>query len=453
MVRVTKETRINRVVKTIQKPVREFFKLQSASGILLFFCAGVALVWSNSAWSHQYEQFWHTNITIGYGSIALSKSLLHWINDGFMVIFFFVVGLEIKREMLIGELSDLKKAMLPIVAAIGGMVVPALIYVAFTQGTESASGWGIPMATDIAFSLGVLTLLGKRIPIQLKVFLTAFAIVDDIGAVIVIAMFYASNILWGNLAIAAGILFLLAGANYFGVRNSLLYAVLGILLWLAFLNSGVHATVAGVLLAMTIPARSTLDKRGFLEKSRSLLAELERSDEASADSEGSRNDQQRIRAMSQACEDVEAPTQRFEHALHPWVIFVIMPIFALANAGVVLSEDPVALISNPLAIGIVLGLVVGKQIGVALFSWGAVRSGIASLPSSLSWRHIYGVGWLGGIGFTMSLFIAGLAFESSSLMDISKIGIYAGSLIAGIGGVLILLRSTPSAARGKEGDL
>jgi NhaA family Na+:H+ antiporter len=443
------QEKIYGVVKTIARPIQEFLKLQAASGILLFSCAAVALIWSNSMWSYEYERFWHTDITIGFGSALISKSLLHWINDGFMVIFFFVVGLEIKREMFIGELSSLKKAMLPVVAAIGGMIVPALIYIVFTRGTDMASGWGIPMATDIAFSLGVLTLLGKRIPIQLKIFLTAFAIVDDIGAVIVIALFYASNIIWSNLALAGGIFLMLAGANWLGVRNSLVYAVLGVFLWLAFLNSGVHATVAGVLLAIIIPARSNLGKRGFMEMSQSLLKELERSDGEPADNEVDRNDHARIRALSQACEDIEAPTQRFEHALHPWVIFVIMPIFALANAGVVFSESPATLVSNPLAIGIVLGLIIGKQVGISLFSWGAVRAGLASLPSSVTWRQIYGVGWLGGIGFTMSLFIAGLAFGSSHLMDISKIGIYVGSLVAGLGGALVLWRAAPVIHRKK----
>jgi NhaA family Na+:H+ antiporter len=437
------QQKIQGVVQTITRPVQEFLKLQAASGILLFACATIALVWSNSAWSHSYEQFWHTEVSFGFGSMSMSKSLLHWINDGLMVIFFFVVGLEIKREILIGELSSFRKAMLPIVAAIGGMLVPAMIYIAFTGGTEMASGWGIPMATDIAFSLGVLTVLGKRVPIQLKIFLTAFAIVDDIGAVIVIAMFYASSILWSHLAVAGVILLLLAGSNWMGVRHSLVYALLGVLLWLAFLGSGVHATVAGVLLAMTIPARSNLGKSGFMIKSRSILTKLEESD-------GERGHHARVRELSRAGEDFEALTQRFEHSLHPWVIFVIMPIFALANAGVVFSENPAALVSNPLAIGIILGLVIGKQIGITLFSWGAVRSGLASLPSSVTWRHIYGVSWLGGIGFTMSLFIAGLAFGPSQLMDISKIGIYVGSLAAGVGGVIILWRAPGSTKRQEE---
>jgi NhaA family Na+:H+ antiporter len=264
------------------------------------------------------------------------------------------------------------------------------------------SGWGIPMATDIAFSLGVLTLLGNRVPTQLKVFLTAFAIVDDIGAVIVIALFYGSMIAWTQLALAALVLCLLLGANWLDVRHSTLYVILGVFLWMAFLGSGIHPTVAGVLLAMTIPASSSLRRLEFL-KSRSILEQL-------------------------------------ENTLHPWVIFVIMPLFAFANAGVRFEEGLGSLKLNSVPLGLFLGLVLGKQIGITLFSWAAVKSGIASLPSSVAWRHIYGVSWLGGIGFTMSLFIAGLAFGDSPLMGESKVGIYAASLVAAVGGLLILRR-------------
>ena len=430
--------KLNLVVKTLAKPIQEFLKLQSASGILLFACAAFALVWSNSMWLMRYDRFWHTTITIGIGTASISQSLVHWINDGLMAVFFFVVGLEIKRELLIGELSTPKKALLPVIAAIGGMIVPAGIFLIFTGGTDFSTGWGIPMATDIAFSLGVLTLLGTRIPIQLKIFLTAFAIVDDIGAVVVIALFYASNLVWSHLAFAGIIVVLLGCANSIGVRHSLVYGVLGVLLWLAFLGSGVHATIAGVILAMTIPARSKIDRPGLMQRAQSLLADLERSNEDSASKEEEEDYHARVRELSQTCEDFEPPTQRFEHTLHPWVIFVIMPIYALANAGVAFSEGPSSLVSHPLALGIFVGLVIGKQVGITLFSWGAVRSGVASLPSSLTWRHIYGVAWLGGIGFTMSLFIAGLAFGISDSMDVSKIGVYTGSLVSALGGALIL---------------
>jgi Na+:H+ antiporter, NhaA family len=450
MVRERALRQLKGVVQKVANPIQEFLKLQSASGILLFAFTVTAIVWSNSRWSQSYEELWHTTLSFGFGSIVVSKSLLHWINDGLMTVFFFVVGLEIKREILIGELSSLRKAMFPVAAAVGGMAIPALIYLGFTRDTPAASGWGIPMATDIAFSLGVLALLGKRIPIQLKVFLTAFAIVDDIGAVVVIALFYASTIVWSHLVIAGVILLLLMGANWFGVRHSLLYVVLGIFLWLAFLESGIHATVAGVFLAMAIPARSKLDKRGFLEKSRSILEQVE--DGATGDESLGRDGhhQASVRALGQVCEDCEAPVQRFEHALHPWVIFVIMPLFALANAGVRIEEGLGSLIADAVPLGVFLGLVLGKQIGITLFSWLAVKSRIATLPSSATWRDIYGIAWLGGIGFTMSLFIAGLAFGDSPLMGESKIGIYAASLIAGVGGLLILSRRTPSAQREKS---
>jgi NhaA family Na+:H+ antiporter len=320
------------------------------------------------------------------------------------------------------------------------MAIPALIYVGFTRGTPAVSGWGIPMATDIAFSLGVLTLLGKRVPIQLKIFLTAFAIVDDIGAVIVIAFFYASGIVWGHLAIAGFVLILLVSANWLGVRHLLLYTVLGVILWLAFLESGIHATVAGVLFATTIPARSNLDKQGFLKKSHSILDQLEGDNPRQVTSDSEERDQSMVQDPGQVDEDVKSPVQRFEHSLHPWVVFVIMPLFAFANAGVRFEEGLGSMMLDSVPLGLFLGLVLGKQIGITLFSWVAVKSRLASLPSAVTWRHIYGVAWLGGIGFTMSLFIAGLAFGDGPLMGESKVGIYAASLIAGVGGWLILRR-------------
>jgi NhaA family Na+:H+ antiporter len=434
------QRRINRVAQTVANPIREFLRLQSASGILLFVFTLAAIVWSNSPWSHSYKEWWHTTLSFGFGTFVFSKSLLHWINDGLMCVFFFVVGLEIKREILIGELSSLRKAMLPVVAAVGGMAVPALIYVGFTRGTPAVSGWGIPMATDIAFSLGVLALLGKRVPIQLKIFLTAFAIVDDIGAVIVIAFFYASSIVWGHLAIPGFVLILLVCANRLGVRHLLLYTVLGVILWLALLDSGIHATVAGVLLAITVPARSSLNKRGFLQKSRSILELLEGDSPRQVTSDSEERDQSSVRDLGQVNEDFKSPLQRFEHALHPWVIFVIMPLFAFANAGVRFEGGLGSLMLNSVPLGVFLGLVLGKQIGITLFSWVAVKSRIASLPSSVAWRDIYGVAWLGGIGFTMSLFIAGLAFGEGPLMGESKVGIYVASIVAGLGGLWILSR-------------
>ncbi len=331
--------------------------------------------------------------------MGLKKTLLHWINDGLMCIFFFVVGLEIKRELLIGELASIKRATLPIAAALGGMLVPALIYFIFTSGTEMEVGWGIPMATDIAFSLGVLTLLGSRIPHQLKVLLIAFAIIDDLGAVLVIALFYGSQIQWLFLAAAAFVFFILLCANWGGIRHPLVYLIFGLVLWLMLLESGIHATIAGVLLALTVPARHRVEL---------------------------------------SHEEAETLLQRLERIFHPWVTFAIMPIFALANAGVVIGENIGVNLITPAALGIIFGLVIGKQIGITLFSWISVKAGLAELPSSVTWQHIYGIGLLGGIGFTMSLFIASLAFADEHLLNISKTAVLLASLITGCVGFLVL---------------
>jgi NhaA family Na+:H+ antiporter len=359
-----------------------------------------------------------------------------------MAMFFFVIGLEIKRELLVGELASLRHAALPIVAALGGMLVPALLYTSLNLREAGASGWGIPMATDIAFVLGILAILGRGVPIALKVFITSIAIVDDIGAVLVIAFFYTSEIYWSNLIVGALFLLALIAANRMGVGHPLVYAVLGVGgLWLAFLMSGVHATIAGVLSAMTIPASPRIGREEFLEKTRYLI---ERIESAGADEEDilvSKEQQKTMEALEKASKLRQTPLQRLEHLLHPWVTFLVMPLFALANAGVSIGGDILETFRSPLALGIVLGLVLGKQIGITLFSWIAVRTNLATLPSGVNWRQIYGVGWLAGIGFTMSLFIAGLAFEDSTLVDKAKLGILAGSLISGIGGWIILKKT------------
>jgi NhaA family Na+:H+ antiporter len=376
--------------------------------------------------------------SIGLGNFSIEEDLTHWINDGLMAIFFLVVGLEIKRELLVGELSSPRQAALPIAAALGGAVIPAAIYVGINFGTEGMSGWGIPMATDIAFALGVLALLGERAPVSLKIFLTALAIVDDIVAVVVIALFYTSDVSWGALAVGAAFVVALIAANLAGVGKPLPYALLGIALWLCFLQSGVHATIAGVLLAMTIPASSFIDTGTFLKRSRSLLDRFEQAEER-GDSVLSNDERQgALHALNRANEDVEPPLQELEHALHPWVVFAVMPLFALANAGVVLGEDFAATLLNPVSLGILAGLLLGKQFGITLFAWLAIKSGLSELPEGMTWRHIYGAGWLGGIGFTMSLFISDLAFTDGPLLDVAKLGILAASLVAGVGGWLIL---------------
>jgi NhaA family Na+:H+ antiporter len=428
-------------VERILRPFQEFIKLEASGGILLFLCTLIALVWANSSWSDSYFDLWQTRIKIGLGGFELNKPLILWINDGLMAMFFFVVGLEIKREILVGELSSPKQAALPIAAALGGMVIPAILYLALNTGKAGASGWGIPMATDIAFALGALALLGKRVPIALKVFLTSIAIVDDIGAVLVIALFYTSQIYWSNLAVGAVFLLALLFANRTGVRNPLLYALLGIGgLWLAFLMSGVHATIAGVLAAMTIPAGIPIGKAKFLEIGRHHLDEFEGAAEGNMLT--SKKQRKAAEAIESASKLVQSPLQRLEQALHPWAIFGVMPIFALANAGVTFDGSLTQALTNPVTLGIVLGLVVGKQVGITLFSWIAVRSGFATLPSGIKWRQIYGVGWLAGIGFTMSLFIAGLAFEDAQLLSVAKFGILTSSFIAGVVGWIILRRNS-----------
>jgi Na+:H+ antiporter, NhaA family len=353
-------------------------------------------------------------------------------------VFFFLVGLEIKREFMIGELASPRRAALPIAAALGGMVVPALIYAALNAGGTGAPGWGIPMATDIAFALGVLALLGPRVPLSLKVFLAALAIVDDLGAVLVIALFYTAEISWAALGAAALFLAAMAVLNRLEVRRPGAYLLFGVGLWLAFLFSGVHATVAGVLAAMTIPARTRIDTAGFLARGRYLMDEFDRVGVEGEDVLTSHDQQTVIQAIENACDAAQAPLQRIEHELQPWVAFGIIPLFALANAGVHLPADFVGALGHPVTLGVILGLVLGKPLGISLFAWLAVRAGVAVRPEGVSWRALHGVSWLGGIGFTMSLFIANLAFPAGEMVDEAKVGILSASILAGVVGWLLL---------------
>ena len=439
-------------MEKIVRPFQEFADRASSSGILLIAAAIAALVWANSPWGESYAQLWGTKLSVGLGNLSIEEDLTHWINDGLMAIFFLVVGLEIKREILVGELSSARWAALPIAAALGGAVLPALIYAAINFGTEGVSGWGIPMATDIAFALGVLALLGERAPLGLKVFLTALAIVDDILAVLVIALFYTSDISWGALAIGAAFLIALVAANLAGVGKPLPYALLGLGLWLCFLQSGVHATIAGVLLAMTVPASSYIDTGEFLKRSRSILDRFEKAGERGDAMLSNEERQGSLHALNRANEDVEPPLQELEHALHPWVVFAIMPLFALANAGVVLGEGLASTLLNPVTLGIVAGLLLGKQLGITLFAWLAIKSGISEMPQGVTWLHIYGASWLAGIGFTMSLFISDLAFAEGPLLEVAKLGILTASLIAGIAGWSIIRRTSAPHAGGEGED-
>ncbi len=426
-------------VERLVRPFQEFAKLESSGGILLIACTVAALIWANSPWASGYFHLWHTNLTFGFAGKLLSEPLHFWINDGLMALFFLLVGLEIKRETLVGELASLRKAALPIAAALGGMIVPAGFYALFNHGGPGASGWGVPMATDIAFALGVLALLGDRVPVSLKVFLAALAIADDIGAVLVIACFYTAQISWISLGVGGLFFLALIAANRAGARHPLIYAVLGVGLWLAFLQSGIHATVAGVLLAMTIPARERIDSRAFLARSEKILAEFRRAEEGGETIEGGARKSAALGLLARDCVRAESPMLRFEHALTPWNKHVIMPVFALANAGVVLGADGARVLADPISLGVICGLVFGKPIGIVLFSWLATQSKVATMLDGVSWRQILGVGMLGGIGFTMSLFVANLAFGDTVALELAKVGILAASVVAGVAGAVLLL--------------
>jgi Na+:H+ antiporter, NhaA family len=442
----SEQTPIVRLVR----PFQEFAGRETAGGILLLACTIVALAWANSGWSQSYEALWHTPFTIGLGGLQLSNELHFWVNDALMAVFFFVVGLEIKRELLVGELASPRQAALPILAAAGGVMVPALLYALVNANGPGVRGWGIPMATDIAFAIGVMALLGDRVPLGLKVFLTALAIVDDIAAVLVIALFYTANLGWWALGVAAFCLLLALAANRLGVRHPLPYALIGAVLWFTILQSGIHATIAGVLLAFMIPSRTAIDQQEFLRHGRAVFDHFERAAETKPfDILSDIEQQSAVEALEDACEKVQPPLHRLENALHPWVTFVIMPLFALANAGVSLSGELGRVVTQPVTLGVVLGLVLGKPIGVTLASWIAVRLGVASLPEGVSWRHIHGAGWLAGIGFTMSLFMTGLAFSDEAQLVAAKLGVLIASTCAGIAGSVILIRNprkSPAAA-------
>jgi len=417
--------------------------MEAAGGILLLLATAAALIWANSRWEHSYHQIWYTQATITLGQVSHSESRHEWVNDGLMSIFLFLVGLEIKREVLIGELSTFKQAAFPFMAAIGGSVVPALIYIAVNKGGTGANGWGIPMATDIAFALGVLALLGSRVPAGLKVFVAALAIVDDIFGVLVIALFYTQHISLIALGLAFVGVAVSFGANWLGIRNPVIYALIGVGVWVAVLNSGVHATIAGILLAFTIPARSSIDKTEFLRESRGLLDQFEQHDPNSYQAH------QAIHVLEQKCEMIESPLHRIEHALQPWVAFVIMPIFAFANAGVHILGKTSAALAHPIALGVLLGLLLGKPIGITLFARLASVIGLGSRPTAVTWSQIFGASWLCGIGFTMSLFIAGLALGNGDLLDMSKIGTLAASIAAGCVGSILLLKSAKTLTAAK----
>ncbi len=434
-------------IELILKPLNEFLHKEASGGILLIIFTLIALVWANTSFSDSYHNLWHTHITVSLGNLlTLDYPLHYWINDGLMVIFFFTVGLEIKRELLVGELSSIQKSSLPIAGALGGMIIPAVLYSLLNAGGSGSGGWGIPMATDIAFVVGIMALLGPRIPLTLKIFVLALAIADDIGAVLVIAIFYTAEISTSALIVAAIVLVVLIILNRLGTKSLIAYSILGIILWVAFLKSGVHATIAGVLLAFTIPASSRFDTKKFSEKVKEFINHFDSTGDHWKNVLNNSERQNDVMAIESSCEKVLTPLQRFEHGLHPWVSFFIIPVFALANAGVTLSGLNIfeALFSE-ISLGIILGLFIGKQIGIFGFSFLAVKLKLASLPQGVNWKNLYGAGMLAGIGFTMSLFIASLAFANPELLDLSKIGVLTGSIISGVFGFIFLKISAKAA--------
>lgn len=442
-------TRLERLLQ----PLRDFSKDSPKGAVLLLASTFVAMALANSPLGDAYDRFWRTTLGVSLGPWALEETLLHWVNDGLMAVFFFVVGLEIKREVLEGELSTWRRAALPLVAAVGGMVVPALVYLLFTGGGgDQARGWGVPMATDIAFALGVLALLGDRVPIALKVFLTALAIVDDIGAILVIAVFYTEELRPAFLGLGVGALGLSLVANVIGVRRPLAYFLIGLVVWFGFLESGVHATLAAVAMALTIPASPVRPAGGGLiermsQLQASLVGVVARGDPPHLPGQ----DQLAVLdVMEDEIERAQPPLQKLERRMAPLVSLLVLPVFALANAGVELSRGLGEGLLDPVFLGAALGLLLGKQVGITAFSWLAVRARLADLPTGSTWRQLHAVSVLGGIGFTMSLFIGQLAFPTHpELRAAAKVGVLAASVVAGVAG-LLLLRAQVGGAPGRD---
>ncbi len=435
-----------RPLQYIVTSFQRFTELEASGGLLILFSATLAMIWANSPWEEFYHKLWETEAVIGLEPMLLVMPLEKVINDALMTIFFFVVGLEIKREVTVGELASPRRVMFPLMAAVGGMAVPALIYAAVMVifGTpEYMRGWGIPVATDIAFALGVLALLGRRAPPALKIFLTTLAIADDIGGILVIAIFYTEklNLLWLVVGLAVfGVALLLGRAR---IHRPWPYFLLGVVVWWAFLQSGVHATIAGVLMAFAIPVRRFLDREEFIKRSQQVLYEMrEHIEHSSVYRSG-------LATLEALAEQAQSTLQRLETMLHPWVAFVIVPLFALANAGVTIEGDSAETLRHPVFLGVLLGLFLGKPLGITLVSWLSVRLGLAERPASLAWRHVFGVAWLAGIGFTVALFIANLAFPGQEALDYAKLGILSASAMAGLIGYALLFSFGPGSGTGE----
>jgi NhaA family Na+:H+ antiporter len=414
------------------RPIIEILHVEAAGGVALFIATVAALVWANSPWQSAYESLWTTEATLRVGGFELGEDLRHWVNDGLMALFFFVVGLEIKTELVLGELADRRRAALPVAAAAGGMVVPAVLYAAVNLPGGAMQGWGVPVATDIAFAVGVVALLGRRVPQSLKIFLLALAIVDDIGAVLVIAVFYSDQLMVGWLAAAAGSMAMVVLMRWFRIWYVPVYVLVGCATWLATFQSGVHATVAGVALGLLAPARPLVTRR----QTERLIAngDVENLEDGGHD---------QPRDIAFLVRESQSVAERIQDVLHPWTSYIVIPLFALANAGVAFERQLlVDAVSSPVALGVVTGLVIGKPLGVIGAAWLATRLRAASLPSGVNWRQLSGVGAVAGIGFTMSLFIAGLAFSGdSTAFEEAKLGIFAASLVAASIGTLVLRRA------------
>ena len=422
-------------VRAIRIPIQAFIHTEEIGSLILLLAASAALVWANSLWSDAYADFWHITISFDLHVLAISEDLRHMVNDGLMAVFFFLVGLEIKRELLHGELASFRKAALPAVAAVGGMAMPALIFLLFNRSSEGAAGWGIPMATDIAFALGALALLGRRVPAELRVFLLGLAVVDDLGAIAVIALFYTETIYWADLGLGIAMLVLIAACIRIGIRSLGFYLVLSFVMWQFFLESGVHATLAGVLLAAIIPSEPGLQRKDYAAAVEELLHDF-REAMANGDEEKAQAIAEQIEKLSSG---TEGPLERLEGIVHPWVSFVILPIFALANAGIVFTSDTLSeALSSRVTLGIAVALLPGNAIGVFGMTWLAVRLGIGRLPSGVTWRHVLGVAFLAGIGFTVAIFVSGIAFDDPALVNQAKMGIFGASLLAGVTGYLFL---------------
>ena len=438
------------IPKTFVRPALRLTQRSASSGIVLVVATVVAMLWANlPIFGGSYLDFWHnTYLDLSIGPIHVKEDLAHLVNDGLMTIFFMVVGLEIKRELVLGELRDRRKAALPVVAALGGMVLPALIYVAFNAGDAAAlRGWGVPMATDIAFSLGILALLGARAPVGVRLFLLAVAIADDIGAIAVIALFYTSKLNFGYLALGIGALVTISIGTKVNVRSHIFYVPVAVIAWFGFLESGVHATIAGVILGFITPSRALYEAQEFDRAARRIVDIFP---STSPEPRFREKVEYEARLLADMARESIAPLSRVQHLLNDWSAFVIVPVFALANAGVSLAGiDLISAVTSRVALGVALGLVVGKTVGVTGFAWLVVKLGWGRLPSGVGWRHMTGTGLLAGVGFTVALFIADLAYTDHAVIDLSKIGIFTGSIVAGILGYLVL-RSVPATAQPSE---